>query len=41
MDKAKLSAIQLFALMFIFELGSALVVSLGISAKKMLGLLFF
>ncbi|MCM3652339.1 GerAB/ArcD/ProY family transporter [Metabacillus litoralis] len=34
MEKAKLSAIQLFALMFIFELGSALVVSLGISAKK-------
>lgn len=34
MEEAKLSAIQLFALMFIFELGSALVVILGISAKK-------
>ncbi|MBD1381768.1 GerAB/ArcD/ProY family transporter [Metabacillus arenae] len=34
MEKAKVSAIQLFAMMFIFELGSALVVSLGIDAKK-------
>lgn len=34
MEKAKISAIQLFAMMFIFELGSALVVSLGIGAKK-------
>lgn len=34
MEKAKISVIQLFGLMFIFELGSALVVSLGSSAKK-------
>lgn len=34
MEKAKISAIQLFTLMFLFELGSALVVALGISAKK-------
>ncbi|MFB9759647.1 GerAB/ArcD/ProY family transporter [Ectobacillus funiculus] len=34
MEKAKISAIQLFAMMFLFELGSALVVSYGITAKK-------
>lgn len=34
MEKTKISAIQLFAMMFLFELGSALVVSLGIDAKK-------
>ncbi|WP_332695242.1 GerAB/ArcD/ProY family transporter [Halalkalibacter lacteus] len=34
MEKAKISAIQLFAMMFMFELGTALVVSYGISAKK-------
>jgi spore germination protein KB len=34
MEKAKISVIQLFALMFIFELGTALVVSYGIDAKK-------
>ncbi len=34
MEKAKISVIQLFALMFLFELGSALVVSLGSDAKK-------
>jgi len=34
MEKAKISAIQLFAMMFMFELGSALVVSYGITAKK-------
>ncbi|MGM0879344.1 MAG: GerAB/ArcD/ProY family transporter, partial [Bacillota bacterium] len=34
MEKAKVSAIQLFAMMFLFELGSALVVSLGSDAKK-------
>lgn len=34
MEKAKLSAIQLFSMMYFFELGSALVVSLGSSAKK-------
>ena len=34
MEKTKLSAIQLFAMMFIFELGTALVVSYGITAKK-------
>ncbi|MFS0907215.1 endospore germination permease [Priestia aryabhattai] len=34
MEKAKLSVIQLFALMFIFELGTALVVSYGTNAGK-------
>ncbi|MFP3125808.1 spore germination protein [Ectobacillus funiculus] len=34
MEKAKISAIQLFALMFLFEMGTALVVSYGIGAKK-------
>ncbi|WP_141431003.1 GerAB/ArcD/ProY family transporter [Bacillus sp. 03113] len=34
MEKAKISAIQLFVMMFLFEMGSALVVSLGIGAKK-------
>lgn len=34
MEKAKISAIQLFVMMVLFELGSALVVSLGIGAKK-------
>ncbi|MFB9756944.1 GerAB/ArcD/ProY family transporter [Ectobacillus funiculus] len=34
MEKTKISAIQLFAMMFLFELGSALVVSYGITAKK-------
>jgi spore germination protein KB len=34
MEKAKISAIQLFAMIFMFELGSALVVSYGITAKK-------
>ncbi|WP_416435140.1 GerAB/ArcD/ProY family transporter [Priestia megaterium] len=34
MEKAKISIIQLFALMFIFELGTALVVSYGIPAGK-------
>lgn len=34
MEKAKISAIQLFAMMVIFDLGTALVVSYGIGAKK-------
>ncbi|MCM3676862.1 spore germination protein [Peribacillus simplex] len=34
MEKAKISVIQLFAMMFLFELGSALVVSLASDAKK-------
>jgi spore germination protein KB len=34
MEKAKVNAFQLFAMMFLFELGSALVVSYGITAKK-------
>ncbi|MBT2733685.1 GerAB/ArcD/ProY family transporter [Bacillus sp. ISL-7] len=34
MEKAKVSVIQLFAMMFLFELGSALVVSLGSGAGK-------
>jgi spore germination protein KB len=34
MEKAKISGIQLFALMFIFELGTALVVSYGRDAGK-------
>ncbi|WP_416435141.1 GerAB/ArcD/ProY family transporter [Priestia megaterium] len=34
MEKAKISAIQLFALMFIFELGTGLIVSYGASAGK-------
>jgi len=34
MEKTKISAIQLFAMMFMFELGSALVVSHGVTAKK-------
>ncbi|MBZ5753794.1 GerAB/ArcD/ProY family transporter [Metabacillus rhizolycopersici] len=34
MEKAKISVIQLFAMMFLFELGSALVVSYGVTAKK-------
>jgi spore germination protein KB len=33
-EKAKISVIQLFAMMFLFELGSMLVVSFGINAKK-------
>ncbi|MBZ5753361.1 GerAB/ArcD/ProY family transporter [Metabacillus rhizolycopersici] len=34
MEKAKISVIQLFAMMFIFEMGTALVISYGIGAKK-------
>ena len=34
MEKAKISVIQLFALMFIFEMGTAVVTSYGINAKK-------
>ncbi|SDH83430.1 GerAB/ArcD/ProY family transporter [Alteribacillus bidgolensis] len=34
MEKAKISAIQLFTLMFMFDLGSSLVVSYGVTAKK-------
>jgi spore germination protein KB len=34
MEKAKVSAVQLFALIFLFELGTMLVVSYGIGAKK-------
>ncbi|GAA3326020.1 hypothetical protein GCM10020331_060250 [Ectobacillus funiculus] len=34
MEKAKVSVIQLFSMMFIFELGSAVVVSFGIGARK-------
>jgi spore germination protein KB len=34
MEKAKISAIQLFALMFIFDLGTALIVSYGVTAGK-------
>ncbi|MCM3655378.1 endospore germination permease [Metabacillus litoralis] len=34
MEKAKISVIQLFAMMFIFNMGTALVVSYGIEAKK-------
>ncbi|TCN16318.1 spore germination protein KB [Bacillus sp. BK006] len=34
MEKAKLSVIQLFSLMFIFEMGTALVVSYGTNARK-------
>ncbi|RBW69008.1 GerAB/ArcD/ProY family transporter [Bacillus taeanensis] len=34
MERAKISPFQLFALIFLFELGSAIVVSLGIGAKK-------
>ena len=34
MEKAKISVIQLFAMMFIFELGTALVVNYGINAGK-------
>lgn len=34
MEKAKISVIQLFAMMFIFDLGSSLVVSYGVTAKK-------
>ncbi|MBZ5753214.1 GerAB/ArcD/ProY family transporter [Metabacillus rhizolycopersici] len=34
MEKAKISIIQLFAMMFIFDLGTALVISYGIDAKK-------
>ena len=34
MEKAKISVIQLFALMFIFDLGTALIVSYGIPARK-------
>ncbi|RBW70032.1 GerAB/ArcD/ProY family transporter [Bacillus taeanensis] len=34
MEKAKISVIQLFAMMFLFELGTMLVVSYGIGAKK-------
>ncbi|WP_259345680.1 GerAB/ArcD/ProY family transporter [Priestia aryabhattai] len=34
MEKAKISVIQLFALVFIFDLGTALIVSYGIPARK-------
>ncbi len=34
MEKAKISAIQLFSMMFIFEMGTAVVISYGINAKK-------
>jgi len=34
MEKAKISVIQLFAMMFMFEMGTALVISYGIDAKK-------
>ncbi|GKU83519.1 GerAB/ArcD/ProY family transporter [Niallia sp. NCCP-28] len=34
MEKAKISVIQLFAMMFIFEMGTALVISYGITARK-------
>ncbi|WP_205650956.1 hypothetical protein [Ectobacillus funiculus] len=34
MEKAKISAIQLFALMFMFEMGTALVIPYGIAAKN-------
>ena len=34
MEKAKISVIQLFAMMFMFELGSALVVGYGVTAKR-------
>jgi len=34
MEKAKISVIQLFAMMFLFELGTMLVVNYGVSAQK-------
>ncbi|MGM0890455.1 MAG: GerAB/ArcD/ProY family transporter [Bacillota bacterium] len=34
MEKAKVSAIQLFAIMFIYDLGTALVIPYGIAARK-------
>ncbi|MCM3654701.1 GerAB/ArcD/ProY family transporter [Metabacillus litoralis] len=34
MEKAKISVIQLFAMMFLFEMGTAVVLSYGIEAKK-------
>lgn len=34
MEKAKVSVIQLFSMMFLFEIGSAIVVSYGLTAKK-------
>jgi spore germination protein KB len=34
MEKAKISVIQIFAMMFIFEMGTALVISYGIGAQK-------
>ncbi|WP_066299806.1 GerAB/ArcD/ProY family transporter [Bacillus sp. FJAT-29937] len=34
MEKVKISAIQLFALMFLFEMGSAIVINYGMTAKK-------
>ncbi|MGM7724330.1 GerAB/ArcD/ProY family transporter [Metabacillus sp. Hm71] len=34
MEKAKISVIQLFAMMFMFEMGTALVISYGVGAKK-------
>ncbi|WP_251032726.1 GerAB/ArcD/ProY family transporter [Bacillus sp. ISL-7] len=34
MEKAKISGIQLFAMMFMFEMGTALVISYEIAAKK-------
>ncbi|WP_245947475.1 GerAB/ArcD/ProY family transporter [Bacillus taeanensis] len=34
MEKAKIGAIQLFAMMFIFEMGTAVVISYGSAAKK-------
>ncbi|WP_299094808.1 GerAB/ArcD/ProY family transporter [uncultured Metabacillus sp.] len=34
MEKAKISVIQLFSIMFIFDMGTALVISYGIGAQK-------
>lgn len=34
MEKTKISTIQLFSMMFMFEMGTALVISYGITAKK-------
>ena len=34
MEKAKISVIQLFALMFMFEIGTTLVINYGIEAQK-------
>ena len=38
MEKTKISAIQLFALMFIFEMGTSVVVNYGVDAGKAAGL---